>query len=321
VILTVTPNTALDVTYELDRLVPGAVLRPTAVHHRAGGKGVNVARVLYAVGRKTLALATAGGSDGSLVRRELAGSGVPHILVGTAGATRRTTTLLSTTDGTVTLVNEPGPRVSPAEWEALVEAVREALQSASVLVCSGSLPPGVPADAYATLIRMATAAGVPTVLDTSGDALAAGIAAGPAVAKPNAEELRDVTGLGDPLAAARSLRVRGAGAVIVSLGAEGMLACSGTGEWHAAPSRRLAGNTTGAGDAAVAGIAMELADGSAWPDVLRRAVALSSAAVLGPLAGDVDLAHYRREHPEVVVRGVPAEYATGEDANAFGSNE
>lgn len=310
-ILTVTPNPAVDVTYVLDALVPDTVHRPVSVHRRAGGKGLNVARVLHAVGRETLAIAPAGGADGRLLREELADSGVPHEIVAGQGNTRRTTTLLSTSDGSVTLVNEPGPVLSEVDWEQIVAAVAGRLAATSVLVCSGSLPPGAPGDGYARLIRLAAAAGVPAVLDTSGPALRAGVEAGPAVVKPNAEELREVTGLADPSAAAGELRTLGAGAVLVSLGPAGLLASTSTGEWLARPSAVLAGNTTGAGDAAVAGIALELAEGARWPSVLRRAVALSAAAVLGPLAGDLDIEHYRRELRAVTVEEVHAPGVNG----------
>lgn len=307
-ILTVTPNAALDVTYALPELFPGNVLRPTRVHRRAGGKGINVARVLRTVGRRATALFPLGGSDGELVRAEIADAGVPCETVGIAGQTRRTTTLLSEVDGSVTLINEPGPEVSPAEWRSVLDAVRAWLPRVSVLVCSGSLPHGVPVEAYAELVRIAAEYAVPSIVDTSGEALRAAVAAGPAVVKPNAEELRATTGLGDPLAAAESLRTSGAGAVLVSLGADGLLACTGSGVWQAKPSRALTGNTTGAGDSAVAGIAWELSVGGSWPEVSRRAVALSAAAVLGPLAGDIDLDHYRHEHRAVTVEEI---HATG----------
>ncbi|HEY2059460.1 MAG TPA: 1-phosphofructokinase family hexose kinase [Amycolatopsis sp.] len=295
-ILTVTPNTALDVTYTVDSLVPDQVHRVSAVRQRAGGKGINVARVLYALGADTRAVALAGGATGSSVAQELAASGVPAELVPIAGETRRTTTVLSADDHAVTLFNEPGPVITAGEWAALAAAA--ARHRPEVLVCSGSLPPGAPPDGYAQL----AATGVPTVLDTSGDALLAGLAGRPAVVKPNARELFEVTGIRDVETAAAELRKAGAGAVVVSLGRDGLLAVTAAGTWHAAPPAELSGNATGAGDAAVAGIALGICRHEPWPQLLRRAVALSGAAVLGPLAGDVDLPHYHREHPRVAVR-------------------
>jgi tagatose 6-phosphate kinase len=298
VILTVTPNSALDVTYTVDTLCPDAVHRVRDVRQRAGGKGINVARVLHALGEDVCAVSTAGGAAGSRFAGDLAESGIRSELVDISGETRRTTTVLSTVDNAVTLLNEPGPVVTAEEWAALVGRVRELAATADVLVCSGSLPPGAPPDGYAELLALAR--GIPTLLDTSGEALRAGLAGRPSVVKPNADELREVSGLADPVSAAAELRRLGAGAVLVSLGGDGLLALTDSGTWQGKPSAVLTGNTTGAGDAAVAGIALELSRGGSWPDVLRRAVALSGAAVLGPLAGDVDLAHYHREHRTVV---------------------
>ncbi|WP_020659194.1 1-phosphofructokinase family hexose kinase [Amycolatopsis benzoatilytica] len=295
-ILTVTPNAALDVTYTVDSLVPDEVHRVAQVRQRAGGKGINVARVLHALGGDTRALALAGGATGNAVARELATSGVPAELVPIAGETRRTTAVLALADRSVTLLNEPGPEVTAGEWAALLAAASR--HRPEVLVCSGSLPPGAPPDGYAQL----AATGAQTVLDTSGDALLAGLAGRPAVVKPNVSELIEVTGIRDVESAAAELRRAGAGAVVVSLGPDGLLAVTGSGTWHAAPSAALSGNATGAGDAAVAGIALGMSWREPWPQLLRRAVALSGAAVLGPLAGDLDLGHYHREHDRVAVR-------------------
>ncbi|WP_410599231.1 1-phosphofructokinase family hexose kinase [Amycolatopsis sp. lyj-90] len=294
-IVTVTPNTALDVTYTVDGLRPGEVHRVGDVRNRAGGKGVNVARVLHALGADVRAVLTAGGATGSAVVADLAAVGVAAEAVPIGGETRRTTTVLAG-DGSVTLLNEPGPRLTEDEWQAFAVAVRA--RRADVLVCSGSLPPG--AGGYAGLLGAS-----PSILDTSGEALLAGLTGKPSVVKPNADELREVTGLRDPVAAAAELREAGAGAVVVSLGHEGLLAVTGSGTWHAAPSTVLRGNTTGAGDAVVAALALGLSRRESWPDILRRAVALSGAAVLGPLAGDVDLAHYQAEQGLVAVRARP----------------
>jgi tagatose 6-phosphate kinase len=278
----------------VDDLRPGAVHRVGNVRRRAGGKGINVARVLHALGVEVRAVAATGGVVGAAVADDLAEAGIPADLVPICGETRHTVAVLSL-DGSVTLFNEPGPRISAQEWAWLADTVR--CHRPDVLVCSGSLPPGAPPDGYARLLTAEK-----SILDASGDALLTGLAARPSVVKPNFAELAEVTGLSDPGAAAAELRKAGAGAVVVSLGADGMLAVTGGGTWHAEPSAPLTGNSTGAGDAAVAGIALGLRAGESWPDILRRAVALSGAAVLGPLAGDVDLAHYHRELAAVRVR-------------------
>ena len=124
--------------------------------------------------------------------------------------------------------------------------------------------------------------------------------------KPNADELA-VTGLADPLAAARRLRERGAGAVVASRGADGLLAVTADGCWRAAAPEPVHGNPTGAGDACVAALAAGLAAGTPWPELLADAVALSAAAVACPLAGDVDLPTYRRLAPLVAVEELDAD--------------
>lgn len=275
-IVTVTPNLALDVTYELPELRPGRTHRVHTVHTRAGGKGVNVARVLKSLGHDVLVLGLAGGATGEAVRADLEAAGLPHDLVPCAGETRRTMTLVA--DGEATLLNEPGPMITPAEWAALEARV----PAADVLVVSGSLPPGVDDDAIARL----AARDVPVIVDTSGEPLRRAAPYAWAV-KPNAEELSALTGTDDPVAGARSLR---ANAVIVSLGAAGLLAVTGDEVRRVAPPEVVEGNPTGAGDAVVAALAAGA--GSPWPDLLGDAVALSAAAVLSPVAGSYDSAAY-----------------------------
>ncbi|HEY7592317.1 MAG TPA: 1-phosphofructokinase family hexose kinase [Actinophytocola sp.] len=289
-ILTVTLNAALDVTYHVPALVPGATHRASPTGTRAGGKGVNVARVLHALGHDVQATGFAGGDTGAAIRADLAASGIREAFVEPSAAARRTVTVVSEQDGTATAFNEPGPRLSIEDWTWFVGRYHELASRADVVVLSGSLPPGLPDHAYAQLLG---ATPVPAILDTSGAPLLEGAAARPHVVKPNADELA-VTGEADPLAAARRLRSAGAGAVVASRGADGLVAVTGEGCWRAAAPEPLHGNPTGAGDACVAALAGGVAAGAPWPAVLADAVALSAAAVARPLAGDVDTTTYRR---------------------------
>jgi tagatose 6-phosphate kinase len=296
-ILTVTLNTALDVTYHVPALTPGATHRVEPTGARAGGKGVNVARVLHALGHDVLVTGFAGGDTGRAIRADLAAAGIREALVEPAAPARRTVTVVSEQDGAATAFNEPGPRLSIEDWAWFAARYHELASRADVVVLSGSLPPGLPDHAYAQLLG---ATATPAILDTSGCPLLESLAARPGVIKPNADELA-VTGLTEPFAAARRLREQGAGAVVASLGAAGLLAVTGAGSWRAAAPEALRGNPTGAGDACVAALAAGLAAGSDWPPVLADAVALSAAAVACPLAGDVDLDTYRRLVPRVSV--------------------
>ncbi|WP_055546582.1 1-phosphofructokinase family hexose kinase [Streptomyces sp. NBRC 110028] len=303
-ILTVTLNTALDITYRVPRLRPHASHRVTEVTERPGGKGINVARVLAALGHHTAVTGFAGGVTGTVVRELLAaepeadpdagtgGGRITDALVPIAGTTRRTLGVVDTASGDTTQLNEAGPAVTAAEWAAFMDAYARLLREASAVALCGSLPPGVPVGTYAQLIREARTAGVPTLLDTSGEPLRRGVAARPDIVKPNAEELAGLTGSTEPLRAARDARRRGARAVAASLGADGLLAITAQGAWQAAPPERLTGNPTGAGDAAVAGLLSGLVDEVPWPERIARAVALSAAAVRAPAAGEFDRAVY-----------------------------
>ncbi|MET7652698.1 MULTISPECIES: 1-phosphofructokinase family hexose kinase [unclassified Streptomyces] len=292
-ILTVTLNTALDVTYHVPALRPHASHRVTDVRERPGGKGLNVARVLAALGHEVTVTGFTGGATGRAVQDLLTGTaGVVDALVPVAGATRRTVAVVDARTGDTTQLNEPGPIISPAEWSAFQEAYEDLVAGADAVALCGSLPPGVPVGAYAVLIRAARAAGVPVLLDTSGEPLRRGVAARPDVVKPNADELAELTGSHEPSQATRDARRRGAHAVVASLGAEGFLAVTPEGRWRAAPPLRVHGNPTGAGDSAVAGLLSGLVERLPWPDRLSRAVALSAATVTAPVAGEFDRAAY-----------------------------
>jgi tagatose 6-phosphate kinase len=172
------------------------------------------------------------------------------------------------------------------------------------VVLSGSVPGGLPDDAYALLCRMAAEADVTAVLDADDDALAHGLAGGPAIVKPNADELARIAPGRDPLAAAQCLRDAGAGAVVASRGAEGLIAVTADGCWSARPPEHVEGNPTGAGDAAVAALTAGLVTGAPWPQRLAAATAVSAAAVHSPLAGSFDEHAYRRYLTTITVEAL-----------------
>ncbi|WP_307796555.1 1-phosphofructokinase family hexose kinase [Actinomadura barringtoniae] len=292
-----TLNVALDVTYETPVVEWGGSNRVGAVRRRAGGKGVNVARVAAALGREVVATGLIGGDTGELIRADLDAAGLRHSFHGVRAESRRTVTVVEE-HGAATVFNEGGPEVAAGEWAGFLAHFRSLLPATSVVVLSGSMPPGVPPDAYAVL---AEASDMPVILDADGAALGLGVAGRPTLVKPNAEELARATGEPSPVEGALALRAQGAGAVLVSLGHEGMLAITPDGNWRAVPPGLETGNPTGAGDAAVAAVASGLADRASWPELLRHAVALSAAAVRAPVAGDFDGPAYARLLSEIVV--------------------
>lgn len=307
-IVTVTANPALDVTYRVGTLRPGQVHRVTEVTERAGGKGINVARVLHALDQDVVATGLGGGLTGARVVRELAAEGIRADFVRALPDVRRTL-VVQADHGCTTSFWEPGHRPASPGVAArqLVDRVHSLLRAgASGLVVSGSLAPGLPASLPAKLAELGAAAGVPAVVDADGEPLDLAARSGHAVLMPNRDELGRLDGgpvgsVAEVAAAAARVRAGGARAVVATLGADGMLASTAAGTWVARPVEALQGNATGAGDAAAAAVALGLAVGADWPSLLRDAVTLSAAAVVRPVAGEVDRDLYRRWREQVPV--------------------
>lgn len=304
-ILVVALNPALDVTHEVERVDWAGVNRATRVLVRPGGKGLNVGRVLHGLGVDVLVMGVLGGRTGDAVAEAFAEAGVAAEFLAIGAETRRTFAVVDGGRSQAALFNEPGPAVSPDEYAAFRHRfVAESARSAAV-VLTGSLPAGVAVDAYAELGELAAKAGAAVVLDADGEALRLGLAGRPAVVKPNTAELESVAGrpvgrdTGAVVTAAGELREVGAGNVVISLGADGVLAVTEGGVWRAVPPGRVGVNATGAGDAMVAGLAWRTVIGDTWPQRLRHAVALGSAAATAPVAGEFHRAEYERVLGEI----------------------
>jgi 1-phosphofructokinase family hexose kinase len=304
VILTVTPNAALDVTYEVDELVAHQSHRVTAVRQRAGGKGLNVASVLTRMGRPVIASGLVGGAVGEEIRADLEARGVAARFVDGGGCSRRTVNIVSAVHGDATIFNEPGPELTGPGWHSLVAGLDFLLgeAAATVVVLSGSLPPGVPDDGYAELVDLGHAHGARVIVDADGAALRGALRSGPDLVAPNRVELAGATGTRDVAAGVAALRELGARDVLVSCGADGLvlLPAKGSG-WQARLPAPLSGNPTGAGDAVVAAVAAGLAGDSMWQHLMQDAVSWSAAAVLQPIAGEIDPDDVERLAPQVLV--------------------
>jgi 1-phosphofructokinase len=282
-VVTVTPNPSLDHTVEVPELVRGEVQRTSQALVEAGGKGVNVARVLAKHGHRTTAILPAG-DDAQRMIGLLAPQQVSTVAVPISGAIRTNIAVVES-DGTTTKLNEPGATLSEADVAALLAAVDDALHNKpSWLVAAGSLPAGAPDDFYARVTSAAVAAGVPVAIDTSGPALAAAIDAGASVVKPNLEELEEVLGrslvtVGDVVDAAKELRARGSKDLLVSLGGHGALLITAEGSWWAGGPPLIPRSTVGAGDCTLSGYLHTVGSPA---DRLRGAVAWGRAACLQP---------------------------------------
>ncbi|HEX3758935.1 MAG TPA: 1-phosphofructokinase [Kofleriaceae bacterium] len=290
-IYTLTLNPAVDRELRVAAIRFGDVLRATSHRVDWGGKGFNVSRALRALGGDSIALGLVGGFAGQMIATGLRQLGITVDFVEVAGETRTNVVVM---DGEHHLkVNEAGPEIEPADEALLLDKVRALARSGDWWVLSGSLPPGASPRVYAEVIQIVQSAGARAVLDTSGAALAHGVAARPFLVKPNASEAAEVTGRAvDSFAsardAARDLCARGARHVVISLGRRGALLWDGASAWTARPPRVIERNPVGAGDAMVGGLVHSLAQHVPVASALRCAVACGAAAASldGTAVGD-----------------------------------
>ncbi|MCC4907078.1 1-phosphofructokinase [Microbacterium sp. cx-59] len=291
-IVTVTANPSLDRAVTLtEPLRVGEVQVAAGVREDAGGKGINVARVVAAANVKTLAVLPLADTDPFATA--LAATGVAVHAVPISGHARSNLTVLDP-DGTTTKINLPGPHLGGAEEAALLENVIAAAAGADWLVLAGSLPPGAEPDLYVRIIaavRGAHGDAAPRIaVDTSGPALHAVVAdASPDLIKPNEHELAELTGAeADPddipgiIELAEGLVGRRVGAALVTLGAAGALLVTADGAWVGTAPRITAVSTVGAGDSSLAGYLLADVAGLSPEDRLRGGMRYGAAAASLP---------------------------------------
>ena len=287
-ILTVTPNPAIDKTYVVDRFDARGLNKSRLTLTTAGGKGVNVARVCAILGCQAVATGFLGGHNGDFITTELERCGILPDFVRVVDETRTCVEILDPSQGVQAKVNEAGPPVTASDAAHLEAKIGGWLGRADLVVLSGSGSPGTPANLYARIIKRSRESGVRVLLDSSGEMLRQGIAASPFLVKPNAEELSEIAGV--PIrtpeeagTAARVLLQSGIAMVAVSLGAQGVVIAHGTALLHAEPPPVELLSSVGSGDCMVAGIAGPLRRGGPRPGRARGAGAAgtANAAVLG----------------------------------------
>ncbi len=280
-IVTVTLNPAVDKTYTAARLLPGQVNRMDSVTNIAGGKGINVSKVLRQYDYPVKALGFMGGYTGQFIEDYAKRIGVQCCFTHIEGGVRSSINILSQ-DGYVTELLEPGPRISEEELEKFMKDFAQEIKDSSMVILSGSAPEGVPSNIYATLINAAKEQGKPVLLDSSGVYLKEGIGAKPFMIKPNIKELEFISdarlkSMEEIIEAAVALNKKGIAHVLVSMGAKGILYVGEGDVIHAKPSVIKAVNTVGCGDSAVAAFAMNYTDGVDKEELLRKCVGISAA--------------------------------------------
>ncbi|HEU0114878.1 MAG TPA: 1-phosphofructokinase, partial [Thermomicrobiales bacterium] len=303
-IATITLNASVDTTWTLPRFAPGAINRVERKEAVAGGKGNNVARVLATLGQPVLASGFVAGWAGRFIESELAAAGIATAFQAIPGESRTSLAIVETESGRVTEAREPGPTVAADDWRRFLAELPVRLRGATVVALCGSLPPGLPAAAYAELIRVLREAGCRTALDTSGAALREGLVAAPDLVKPNAAELAELAGLAVAefetaalLEAAREIarpQSGPEGRVLLSLGARGAALIDREETLLATAPAVDVVSPVGCGDALLAGFLDAEARGEPPAAALRWAVAVGAAAAMQSRPGVVDPADVAR---------------------------
>ncbi len=193
-IVTVTLNAAVDRTLTVPNFQRGQRHRASAGVTLAGGKGINVARALKALGVPVVATGLVGGATGSRIVEELTQEAILNDFVHIEGESRTSTAVVDPTGGTYTEINEWGPAVKPEELETLLEKLRYLTQDAEFVVFAGSLPRDVDPGFYGEAARELSRRHVPTVLDTEGEPLRLAVEAEPFLVSPNQAEAESLVG-------------------------------------------------------------------------------------------------------------------------------
>jgi len=284
-ILTVTPNTALERVLEVERYVPGARLTVRRDTQCIGGKG-NLASAFAAdLGAASVALGFAAGKSGWELATLLRSRGAKVDFSPAEGETRRTVVVVDEALPGQTWLMPESLRATRAGQRHLSSRFGHWLGKASWVALCGSLPRGCPATLYRRLSREARARGVPVLIDARGPALAQALASRPEVVRLNREELELTLGEKIPttprlLLAMRQLVAEGIQVVICTLGDEGAVALTDTGGWRIVPPAIQMRSSAGSGDAFTAALLVWHAKGADWPVALRWATAAGTAKAL-----------------------------------------
>jgi 1-phosphofructokinase family hexose kinase len=290
-ILSVTPNPALDRVHVTQGFQPGRQSRAARAFLQPGGSGVHATAIAQAFGAQTITLVLLGGHTGELWQGEAEKGGLLFDLVPIEGETRESFCLIDLERGSQVEAVESGPQVNERHLSELLKLLSARLPGAELVVLSGSLPPGLPPDSYARMIDLARAAGVPVLLDAHSEPLELALPRRPWMIKPNLAEFHaligsESTNLAERAEASLQLSRREGFVVALSMGGEGLLLTTPDGQWRLSPPKTVVHlpdgngrNSIGCGDALVGALTAEYS----------RTGDLLSAARLGVAAAHQNL--------------------------------
>lgn len=309
-ILTITLNPSVDIAYQLDTFHLDTVNRVEKVQKTAGGKGLNVTRVLKQIGEDVVATGFIGGEIGSYVKKQLTRNDIKNSFVEIGNETRNCIAILH--DGQQTEILEQGPTIQEHEALNFIEHLEIILNNVEVVAISGSLPKGLASNYYVEIVELCKKCGVAVVLDCSGEALKKVLESQqkPTVIKPNTEELSQLIGknvtddIQELKAVLSGQLFQGIEWIVVSLGAKGAFAKHNDKFYRVRIPKIKVVNPVGSGDSTVAGIAAGLVHALPEAELLKNANVLGMLNAQEEQTGYVNLENAESLYSQIEVEEV-----------------
>lgn len=310
-ILTLTMNPSIDMSYPLEHLTIDDVNRVASVSKTAGGKGLNVSRVIRLMDRDLLASGFNGGHFGAYLEQKLDEDQIKHDFVPIKDEIRNSIAILHD-NGEQTEILEPGPEISAEDRRRFLDYFEKNVAKYKVVTISGSLPKGLEKEFYAELVKIANQHDVKVLLDTSGDSLKAGLEGEqkPYLIKPNETEIAqllnierlsdeiDYQALKDNLL---SPIFDGVSFIVVSLGAAGAFVKANGKFYKALIPKINVVNPVGSGDSTLAGLAIGISEQMSIEDTLKTAMTTGMLNTMSEKTGFVDKSKFDEYFAKVKV--------------------
>jgi 1-phosphofructokinase len=284
-IITVTLNPALDKTIEIDEFKIGSVNRIVSTRVDAGGKGINVSKVIKELQYTSLALGFLGGGSGSQIKNYLDDLNIDNEFLLVKGETRTNLKIIDKVNKTHTDINENGPSLGKQDITNIKEKIMQHCKEDSLVVLSGSVPNEVSSSIYSEIIKDVKNKGGKVILDAEGELLMEGIKAGPYMVKPNIDELEKAFGMSinneeEVIETAKKILEYGVKYVVISLGSEGSIFISSDKVAKVKGIKVQVKSTVGAGDSMVAALAVATEKDYTLEEAIKLACATSTANVM-----------------------------------------
>jgi 1-phosphofructokinase len=301
-ILTVTPNTGIDLTLIVPEFVLNKTIRASQSALGMGGKATDVSWILGRMGVPNLAIGFAAGNTGKQMVKMLEERGSLTDFVWAGGETRRNTIIISQDGSGQSTFTVSTLEVSPRHLRKFFKVFQNALNQVTCLVLGGSLPNGVPTSFFKSLIEMAHEQSIPVLFDASGPGLLSGLKARPDLIKPNRTELEEITGStiqsnGAAYQAARQIQQEYGANVIATMGRQGAIAVLPDRNYWIPGLKLEVVSSAGAGDGVLAGLAVAYSQNKPTEEGLRLGFALANAVLLTLPTADFDLKDLGRLYP------------------------